>query len=521
MRKFQQRGYQTLLQEDLCFFDFWGSVLSENYKENLKPFTKKFKRAFKEYLNATNYVENRGLSGFACETLRTLGHTNPYRHLSEICSNGKNVGEYLLKYVGDFLRGVERRKDVAPAIVYTHLNTAHENTGTRIRSDDIPLEQHIKTVSQLQNTITILLSDHGSKTTDYSISTFYGRLEVFSPLMFMIIPDGVAKKLGKPQVQNLISNQKRLVSLLDLHGMLNSIMDMSRSTPTVVDYRASGLLAPIPLNRTCSDLEGLKSDAYCRCKGWNRFISTNSHGVHWLAEIALGQINNIITRQFTKGRVKSDSSSMGYGACARFVGKSVERARQETSGNHVTTTLLLMVTPAYGADAIERFEVKLNHSSVGQPNVQVIDIIRVSIYGKYEACADRNVDIKLCACAKNKTHASARTHSGLRELLSREHFGLKTSVRFLSSRCLLFGERTLKTKAINKMQSRVVSFEIANQCRKRSFKLKLGGTSRRSLISRKLPFTLVIKPRSIVFLYAVDNAWKYGRFRPLVMLTEE
>lgn len=518
-KHFQHRGYQTLVQEDLCFFDTWGTVLSEKYNKKLKPFSKSFKRAFQEYLSRTSYVDNRGLSHFACEVMRTYGYTNPFRHIPEVCSNGKFVSQYLLEYVGDFLRGVESEKNIAPALVYTHLDTAHESKGTRIRGDDTPLEKHIKVVSKLQNTITIIISDHGSKTTKYSINTFEGRLEVFSPLMFMIIPDNVAKILGKSRVQNLIANQKRLVSFIDLHGMLNSLLEIP-SAPAVTDYRVSGLFAPVPLNRTCSDFEGLKSDVYCRCKGWNRFISTSSHEVHWLAEIALGHINNIITQQFTKGRrPKSDRSHIGYGACARFLGKSVETARQEISGNYVITILLLMVTPAYGVDSVERFEVKLNHSSVGQPNVQVMDIVRISVYGKYEACADKTVDVKLCACAKSQKTASARLRPDLRQLLLSHHFGLKTSLRFLSPRCLMFGERTLKTNVINKLQPRVIAFEIANQCR-RTLKLKLGGTSRHSLASRKLPFTLILKPRAVVFLYAVNNEWKYGSFKPLVMLAK-
>ena len=520
-RRYRQRGYQTLIQEDMCFFDQWGSVLSEKYNKKLKPYSDSFKRGFQEYLMRTRYVDNRGLSHFACEAMRSYGYTNPYRHLAEICSNGKFVSQYLLEYVEDFLRGVENQKTVVPAFVYTHLNTAHENKGTRIRGDDIPLEAHIETVSKLKNTITIILSDHGSKTTKYSIDTFDGRLEVFSPLMFMIIPENVANILGKSRVQNLIANQKRLVSLVDLHGMLNSLVEIP-SAPTIMDYRVSGLLSPIPLNRTCSDLEGLKSDVYCRCKGWTRFISTSSPEVHWLAEIAVGHINNVITRQFTKSRrSKSDQSHIGYGACARYVGKSIETARQEISGDYVIVILLLAVTPAYGVDSVERFEVKLNYSSLGQPNVQVMDIVRISVYGKYEACADKTVDVKLCACADPKsTVSTARQRLDLRHLLQGHHFRLKTSVKLLSSRCLLLGERTLRAKAIHKLQARVMAFEIANECR-RTFKLELSGSSKRSRVSRQLPFTLVLKPRTVVFLYAVDNEWKYGRFKPLVnMLTE-
>lgn len=520
MSSFQRNGYQTLVQEDLCFFDFWGSILSENYNNKLKPFSKKFKEFYKQYLNVTNtFLDNKGLTSLACEHLRVHGYSNPFQISENKCLNGKVISHYMLKYVERFLRGAESSGDNAPAIVYTHLNTGHEKTGERIRFDDVPLSEHITAVSKLRNTITIILSDHGSKTTEYSISNFHGRLEVFSPMMFMIIPDSVAQRLGNTVMENLVNNQKRLVALVDLHGMLNAIM--TKGTPSVNDYHLSGLLAPIPLNRTCGDIKDLSTDAYCRCKGWNRFVDTKHQTTRWLSEVALGEINNRITKQF-KETHETKATSLGYGACARFRGESIEQARQSFAGNDVITTLLLIVVPIYGSQSTERFEVTLKHSSVGEPHVRVMDIIRVSVYGKYESCADKGVDLKLCACSKGVTAQSIRPRMNFKALLLQTHFGLKTSTRtFKFSRCLIFAERKLKTKTIHKIQTRLKAFEIANTCGEKYLKVKFGGKFKKSKISKPLPFYLTISPRSVLFLYAVDNAWRYGKFHPLVSLSED
>lgn len=517
MKSFKDNGYQTLAQEDLCFFDFWGSVLSENYNNKLEPFSDKFKDFYKKYLNATNHsIDNKGLTSLACENLRVHGHGNPFKHSVKSCINGKVITHYMLKYVERFIRGAESKKDNAPAMVYTHLNTGHEKTGERIRVDDVPLAEHIKAMSKLTSTITILLSDHGSKTTEYSISNFYGRLEVSSPIMFMIIPNKVAKRLGKKAMKNLINNQKRLVALIDLHRMLNSIKINEISAPAVNDYRISGLLSPIPLNRTCGDLVGMTNDAYCRCKDWNHFIDTNHQTTRWLSEVALGEINNRISEQFMEGH---KTRSIGYGACARFRGKSIEHARQSFDGDYVITTLLLLVVPIYGSSSDERFEVTLNYSTMGQPNVRVIDIVRVSIYGKYESCADKGVDVKLCACAKGVTANSIRPLLSLDALLTQSHFGLKTSIETLPfSSCLILAERSLKKETIDKIQTRFMAFEIANKCASQTFKIKFEGKYRKSKISKKLPVYLTIKPLSVVFVCAVDNAWRYGRFKPKVSL---
>ena len=76
-QKFKRLGYQTLLHEDLCWFDFWGSFLSPTYKK-LEYFTKEFKREYLKYLHSTvPHIDNAGLTAFSCEVLRSLGPYEP------------------------------------------------------------------------------------------------------------------------------------------------------------------------------------------------------------------------------------------------------------------------------------------------------------------------------------------------------------------------------------------------------------------------------------------------------------
>ncbi|EDO36847.1 predicted protein [Nematostella vectensis] len=511
--RFRSNGYQSFVQEDLCFFDTWGSAASPTYKDKVKPFTDEFKAYMGAYKNATErYTDNGGLTHFACESLISLGFTNPFKNLPKVCCNGRFTSEYLMDYIAQFLESVERDKKAAPAVMYTHLNSAHESSGKRIRSDDKPLAKLVRRMANLENTLTILLSDHGSKTMSYAYETFQGQIETFSPFMFIIVPEAVAKKLGSEKLKNLISNQKRLVGILDLHELLLGVLHPSHDRP------ASGLLGKIPRNRTCAEIVGLSSEAYCRCRGWNHFIDPRSQTVRWLAEIALGEINNRISAQYMNG---SDSRREGYGSCARFVGKSVERARQQFSGNYIFTTLNLVLKPAWGVANDERFEVRLSHSSIARShNVEVVSITRISRYGLYEACVDKSVDVRLCACASKKSKKRVG-RPDIAQLMRAKHFGIQTEVRNLNSKCLIFGVRKFKSRAMKKMQTRVLGYEIANSCKRTAFVVKLGGTSRKSQISRKLPFTFRVQPRTISFLYSVKNAWRYGSFRPLVMLTRE
>lgn len=518
---FKQFGYQTLMHEDLCWFDEWGSFFSPDYKKKVKPFTEAFKRVFESFEQATSpYVDNKGLTLLSCDILKELGATNPFsgNYKNNHCWDGRSMSEYLLFYVRRFLSLVDRNPEVAPALAYTHLNTGHEPSGKRIRSDDIILSKFLEEMARSDNTLSIVLSDHGGKTTDYAIETLPGSLEVYSPMFFMIIPHKVAERLGKDRMNALILNQKRLVTVSDLHHTLTSIAAMTDDESANVE--ASGLFKPVSPNRTCADIKGLSSDVKCRCQGWTKLLSPQSTDVIWLAEFALGQINNMIQTQYLRGvgRTKAKRNS-GFGNCARYVGKAIERPRQELVGKHYITTLVLVVEPAYGVKSKERFEVHLKHSSVREHSITLIKYTRLSFYSKYKTCVDRLVDVQLCTCAVHHSNKhEKRGGSAVEKLIRTRHFidyGMKSTTRFLESKCLLVTIRYLKRLVVSKKQTRLLSIEVANVCKDNTMRVKLGGIHKDTRFSVALPVSLVVKPRTIQFVLAALNGWKYGLFKPV------
>lgn len=516
-RKFKQAGYQTLLHEDLCWYDTWGSFLSPAYKKKVEPFTEGFKRVFESYKQDTNpYLNNVGLNFLSCEILRDLGVSNPFKvkkHSNNLCWDGRSLSEYLLFYTRRFLSVADRNPEAAPAFIYTHLNTGHETSGKRIRNDDTHLSRFLEEMARSENTLTIVLSDHGGKTTNYAIETLPGSLEVYSPMLFMIIPHKVAQRLGKERMNALIVNQKRLVTAADLHHMLTSIAELTEIDAAMSE--TSGLFRPVSTKRTCADITGLHSDAMCRCEGWRKFLNPKSLDVIWLAEFAIGQINNLIQDQYLAGQGENKRKS-GFGNCARFVGKAIERPRQKLVGKYYITTLVLVVEPAYGVKTKERFEVQLRHSSVHEHNITLIKYTRLSFYSKYENCADKDVDVKLCACA---TRREMRQKS-VEDLIRARHFvdyRLKSSTRSLESKCLLITIHYVRKYTISRKQTRLMSIEVANVCRDISMRVKLGGIHRSTTFSSALPISLIVRPRTIHFLLAVLNEWKYGLFKPVFM----
>ena len=519
--RFKQFGYQTLMHEDLCWFDEWGSFFSPDYKKKVKPFTEAFKRIFESFEQATSpYVDNKGLTLLSCDILKELGATNPFsgNYKDNNCWDGRSMSEYLLFFVRRFLSLVDRNPDVAPTLAYTHLNTGHEPSGKRIRSDDIILSKFLEEMARSDNTMSIVLSDHGGKTTDYAIETLPGSLEVYSPMLFMIIPHKVAERLGQDKMNTLILNQKRLVTVADLHQTLTSIAALTDGERA--NDEASGLFQPVSPNRTCADIVGLSPDVKCRCQGWTKLLSPQSTDVIWLAEFALGQINNLIQTQYLRGvGIAKAKRNSGFGNCARYVGKSIERPRQELVGKHYITTLVLVVEPAYGVKSKERFEVHLNHSSVLEHSITLIKYTRLSFYSKYKTCTDRQVDVQLCACAVHHSNKrEKRGGSAVEKLIRARHFvdyGIRSTTRSLESKCLLVTIRYLKRLVVSKKQTRLMSIEVANVCKDNTLRVKLGGIHKGTRFSHALPVSLVVKPRTIQFVLAALNDWRYGLFKPV------
>ena len=197
------------------------------------------------------------------------------------------------------VRSVLKNKDSLPLLHYLHLETGHTSTGTRIRNDDLGLADYVRHLARDPNTLTIFLSDHGHTRTDFA-QTIEGRFELSNPLMFVILPENVAATLGKDKVRSLVENQRRLFTTLDIHRMLMALNNPVKMKSE--DYRINGILSVLPRNRTCENLP-LTPLTRCKCEGWDQKVEDNSQKHVWLAEFAIGQLNNMIQEQFMKGMV--------------------------------------------------------------------------------------------------------------------------------------------------------------------------------------------------------------------------
>ncbi|KAK3736129.1 hypothetical protein QZH41_004638 [Actinostola sp. cb2023] len=338
-KRMKSKGYHTLLQEDSCWFDEWGSLYTDNLyqgkkPENLKDFKSRW-HAFKENVKSY-YIDDYGLSHFSCEALQRYNITNQFNQPRKICFGGKVFAEYFLDYIDQVFTQNEHSK--TPILAYTHLNTGHEVSGTRIKQLDQKLSEFFLSMAKKDNTLTLVFSDHGPKTTQYAFRTMNGRAEIYDSLMFAIVPEKVASFLGYERTKALITNQKRLMTALELHNTLLSIADPNRASSG--SFSLEGIFAEISPNRTCSDIS-MKSAAICKCDGWDITFATNHPPFIWLAELALGTLNNRIQDEYMQGMVGMG----GFGKCQRLIGKRFEKIRRRSVGNTSMVTMDLIVQP--------------------------------------------------------------------------------------------------------------------------------------------------------------------------------
>ena len=76
-------------------------------------------------------------------------------------------------------------------------NIPHDDWGTRVQTLDKHLQKALSKVSHQENTVTIILSDHGNAYGRFVEKTLQGREETYHPLLYIILPNGAKANLGE------------------------------------------------------------------------------------------------------------------------------------------------------------------------------------------------------------------------------------------------------------------------------------------------------------------------------------
>lgn len=223
------------------------------------------------------------------------------------CFGSHNSHYYMLKYVKEFLtayKGVNR-------FGYTHITTAHEKSGTIIKTVDEDLYEMLKDLleefSSYENEdfVLVIAGDHGKHVSETDFVK-PGWLENVLPSQLVLMNKELMARLGAHEM--FAKSTQRLVSREDWHLTLKHLSVTPYGTLakdsnlythwkkcTDTDFTLSLLLEPAGDQRTCKDLD--IEEYMCTCLPFEE-INTSTLSVHaseninLLIDFALEQLNS-------------------------------------------------------------------------------------------------------------------------------------------------------------------------------------------------------------------------------------
>jgi len=427
----------------------------------------------------------------SCEILEYVyGVNHPFYDPTQICYSGHFQHSYFFNYTLDTLNAIASDPHALPLVTYMSSSVGHDHLGRRIQTLDNGLVQYVNELSLSEDTITIMLADHGNTYTRYTVSIAEGRFEMFHPHLFIIIPNKVANRLGKEALNALTINQHRLVNVIDLHHSIMALLD-----PLTGRVSPRGLFTPISANRTCNDME-LRMPNLCVCEGWDT-PATNDDMKKVLVENAVGMLNNQLDEQLIK-HSKETNRTFLHRSCIRLRAVQFDevRERRDSSRNLLFTSMLLYVA---SGDLKEKDTFNVVIESRDIPSRRSLDIKltqfdRMSRYGQYGACADKGVPLKLCTCSSGvKTKAAWPLNvTDILAPVGPKYLGNQNISPI--HRCLYLVSRSHNSISYG--------YELANICERQEFVVIVDVGSRGIKLSRACPFSITVSAGTTRFLLA-------------------
>ena len=414
----------------------------------------------------------------------------------KVCYNGQQMDAYYLKYLKERFSYSMRHANQRNIFAYSMLTVSHDAGGIRIQTIDEDLARFVKSMSQVDNTLTVLLADHGNAYTSFPYSELEGQYEMFHPALFMIIPSGVQKYLGDETMRSLRLNQLRMVTMIDLHKGFKSLTSRTAN---------KGFLKPISANRYCSDVP-LRHPNLCICEGWDHPRKNTTKYVGHL-EFAVGELNNIIMKASPNGN------------CKRLVPTMFDKVIARNEEMFIVISFSIYTAPGYGSsNQNDQFTVHIRFkaSVITQDPDHKMTLPRwdrISIYGGYRSCSDADVHFKLCVCdRKGKGRVLKNVNSQFLQKRTSKSYEIfdgigKEEFKHVIEKKLIVIERTYTERKYDKDAKEIdpylisVTFEVANIDVKQKYSVTIvikNVSNMKPLVSGTC--SSVIQPNSVLYL---------------------
>ena len=429
-------------------------------------------------------IDSFGLTHMSCDVLANFGVTNLYNSNTMVCLNGDPLSSYFLEHILDNIITRTLTTEAMPLLSYTHINIAHESSGVRIVGLDKHLEHFISVLGMTSNTLTIFLSDHGGKTSDYFMDTLSGRFEVYDPFLFMMVPKKLGEIVGKKNLEDLINNQNSLLDVVDLRSMLinlNTILKNMKGADHINLFTEG--------TKQRKDCQHISIRNYALCKCFSNVTFPNKEDdrykefLIWLGEFAVGYLNNKLANQ----QLPSNAGHRCSRIRANNEGNTIRNIVERRSSRGVVYLFDILTKNEESVDVFN-FQILFNDKRNEKLELlQVEHWMRISIYSRYASCKDKNVSYEICICSDDYRE---KIDAGY--LADYKQFETATgSLVIPNTTCLSLLKRT---------NLYVVTFEAVNRCEK-GLKVEFSTKVKYSWVaSQSLPVEVTVKPHTIMFL---------------------
>ncbi|XP_059144629.1 uncharacterized protein LOC131931792 isoform X2 [Physella acuta] len=299
-------------------------------------------------------------------------------------------------------------KDDPKFMVHFYTPLSHDdNNMITIADDDLKnFLENLETGGYLNNTLLLVMSDHGSRFADVR-RTLSGKLEERLPYVSLRFPPWFKKKYPS-LVKNVKTNVNRLTTPFDLHETFKDILRFDGAGLGDVMNRGISLFKEIPKSRTCHHAD--VAPHWCACLAWKEVNHDDPDAKRALAA-AVDAINN-----FTEP-YRSDCAKLSVGDVTTvtklLVSDDVLRFNQTTgdrglepimSDNSVKNERAIYQLTFFTEPGHGEFELTLEHLlHMDTMSVNPKAISRINKYGNDPACIlDKNRDIRqFCYCNSN------------------------------------------------------------------------------------------------------------------------
>ncbi|CAG4998145.1 unnamed protein product [Parnassius apollo] len=221
---------------------------------------------------------------------------------SFICMGNKHFYQVLLNYIEDLTRTLKSSKLFG---FFWEVTMSHDYLNYPVIMDNSyeKFLRHLDDTKYLEETVLILLSDHGIRWGDIRF-TKQGRLEERLPLVHILLPTSFRENFSLAY-SNLKLNSRRLTTPFDLYATLSDLVNLDTIKNEKIKYRSSlsyaqersiSLFLPVPSNRTCQT--AAIDDHWCTCHVGKKISIKSTEALE--AAAFLVKRLNIMVRPYTQ-----------------------------------------------------------------------------------------------------------------------------------------------------------------------------------------------------------------------------